>query len=224
MQVVKKQRARSHEDKQVKRRKLLDAGRRLFSENGYPSTSIEMITEAAGYGTGTFYTYFSSKTEIFRVLYGEGIEILHEKVKEAVSWPGMTSSARLSAIASTYYHFFREHRDYFDILSILHLKQRDFDEVNEMVEHLTEMAAALLQTIEGVIGRGIEQGEMMAMDPWKATCFLWGMMDGIMLLEQRRNLELIGMDLEDVIKQGLEIVFYGIFRSDSGRPVPGGGC
>jgi AcrR family transcriptional regulator len=217
MQVVKKQRARTFEDKQLKRRKLLDAARRLFSENGYPSTSIEMITEASGYGTGTFYTYFSSKTEIFRVLYGEGIEILHEQVKEAVSWPGMSVSARLSAIASTYTRFFREHRDYFDILSILHLKQRDFDEVNEMVDHLNELAAALLQTIQGVIEQGVEQGEMVTMDPWKATCFLWGMIDGIMLLEQRRNLEFTGLELEDVIKQGLEIVFFGMFRSGGKR-------
>jgi len=228
MQTVKKQRARTDQDKQVKRRRLLDAARRLFSEHNYQSTSIEMITEAAGYGTGTFYTYFSSKTEIFRTLYAEGIQICHAMMKEAVSWPGMTALARLSAVASSYFRFYREHRDYFDILSILHLRQKDFDfvEPDEMVSHLTRLAAALLQTIEEVISDGIESGELARMDPWKATCSLWGMMDGIMLLEERRNLELMGMELEDVLKQGVEIIFYGMVRSGEGSRIipktPGG--
>lgn len=228
MQTVKKQRARTDEDKQIKRRRLLDAARRLFSEHNYQTTSIEMITEAAGYGTGTFYTYFSSKTEIFRTLYAEGIQICHAMMKEAVSWPGMTALARLSAIASTYHRFYREHRDYFDILSILHLRQKDFDfvEPDEMVSHLMELSAALLQTIEQVISDGIESGELAPVDTWKATSALWGMMDGIMLLEERRNLELMGMQLEDVFKQGVEIIFYGMVRAgeDSrSKPKPRGG-
>ena len=68
MRAIKKQRARTDEDKQIKRRRLLHAGCGFFSENGCQSTSIEIITAAAGYGSGTFYPSFSSKTEIFRVL------------------------------------------------------------------------------------------------------------------------------------------------------------
>jgi AcrR family transcriptional regulator len=214
MEPEKRQRARSDEDKQIKRRRLLDAARRLFSEHNYPSTSIEMITEAAGYGTGTFYTYFSSKTEIYRILYAEGIEIFHAMVKEAIGWPGMTALARLSAIAGAYYRFYREHRDYFDILSILHLRQKDFDEPNDMVEYLTELATALLKTVEGVIAEGIERGELAPTDSWEATCSLWGMMDGIMLLEERRNLELLGLELDRVMKQGVRIIFYGLARQE----------
>lgn len=218
MQAVNKQRARTREDKALKRRRLLDSARELFSENGYSSTSIEMITEAAGVGTGTFYSYFSSKIEVFRVLYGEGIETLHEMIREAVSWPGMSASARLSALASAYHRFFKEHRDLFDILTILHLKQRDFQEVEVLIDRVVEQSAALFGTIQGVIEQGAERRELNPLDPWKATCSLWAMMNGMMLLEQQGNLEYVGLALEDVFKQGLEILLYGMVRPERWPP------
>jgi len=212
MQARKKQRARSQEDKDLRRRKLLDSARGLFSENGYASTSIEMITEAAGVGTGTFYSYFSSKIEVFRVLYGEGIETLHAMIREAVSWPGMSTSARLSALAGAYYRFFREHRDLFDILTILHLKQRDFQEFEVLIDRVVEQSAGLFGTIQAVVEQGKDLGELNPMDPWKATCCLWSMMNGMMLLEQQGNLPYVGLSMEEVFKQGLEILLYGMVK------------
>ena len=197
---------------------MLDSARRLFPEHGYQGTSIEMITEAAGYGTGTFYTYFSSKTDIFRTLYGEGIKIFHTMVKEAHSWPGMTAPSKLSAIAGAYHRFHKDHRDYYDILSILHLRQKDFEEHHELLDYVIETGADLLKTIQGVLVEGMDRGEITPIDPWKATCFLWGMMDGVMLLEERKNLDLVGLNLEDIIKQGMEIVLYGMLPGKKADP------
>ncbi len=42
---MKKQRARSIEDNELKRRNLLDSTRRLFPERGYQGTSIEFLVK-----------------------------------------------------------------------------------------------------------------------------------------------------------------------------------
>ncbi|UCF97468.1 MAG: TetR/AcrR family transcriptional regulator [Spirochaetaceae bacterium] len=44
-----------------KRDLFLKVGERLFSRYGYKDVNIEDITKEAGVGTGSFYTYFSSK-------------------------------------------------------------------------------------------------------------------------------------------------------------------
>ncbi|PRZ42861.1 TetR family transcriptional regulator [Antricoccus suffuscus] len=66
---------------QKTRRHLLDAARRVFERTGYIDTSIEDIVKEAKVSRGSFYTYFATKLDVFRVLSAE----VGAKVAEAVS-------------------------------------------------------------------------------------------------------------------------------------------
>lgn len=57
------------------RNKLLAAGRDIFSRIAYADVRVTDITGLAGVASGTFYTYFDSKEEIFREI---AAEVLHE--------------------------------------------------------------------------------------------------------------------------------------------------
>lgn len=50
------------------RSELLEAAARLFVERGFEGSSIEAITEEAGYTRGAFYSNFGSKAELFAEL------------------------------------------------------------------------------------------------------------------------------------------------------------
>ena len=50
------------------RQNLLDAARAAFDQHGYADTTVEHIVNRAGVARGSFYTYFESKTDIFRHL------------------------------------------------------------------------------------------------------------------------------------------------------------
>lgn len=52
---------------------LLKIGERLFSQHGYRDVSIRDITNAAGLGMGSFYTYFQSKEQLYDAII-DGIE------------------------------------------------------------------------------------------------------------------------------------------------------
>jgi AcrR family transcriptional regulator len=45
-------------------KRILDTAMRLFMEQGYASTTVEAITEAADIGKGTFFNYFPSKEHL----------------------------------------------------------------------------------------------------------------------------------------------------------------
>lgn len=52
----------------LRKRQVLDAALQLFTEKGYHNTSIQDILGKAGISKGTFYNYFSSKTECFTAI------------------------------------------------------------------------------------------------------------------------------------------------------------
>jgi AcrR family transcriptional regulator len=51
-----------------RKQQLLDAAARLFAEQGYASTRVVDIVEAAGVAKGLFYWYFENKEALFREL------------------------------------------------------------------------------------------------------------------------------------------------------------
>src|SRR6266404_8070958 len=65
--------------------RILSEAIRLFDNQGYTSTTVEQITEAADVGKGTFFNYFPSKDHIllslFAMLSGE-FEQLEQEAQE----------------------------------------------------------------------------------------------------------------------------------------------
>lgn len=63
------------EQNKVKKRKcILDAAIKLFSEKGYAQTSIEELAREAGIGKGTVYSYFQTKRDIVRAFCDDLLE------------------------------------------------------------------------------------------------------------------------------------------------------
>ncbi len=210
-----KLRARSDADKEIRRRKLLDHALELFSRFGFQGTSIDMITEKAGVSTGTFYLYFKNKVEIYRVLNTEGVDILYVLMEEAISWPGMTPSAQLLAIAASYYKFSTEYRGYYNILAILSINQKDFLKEKRMLEALNEKGKKILELVETILKKGVETGELQEMDTWQTSNALWGMMDGLILLDFRRVEGVTGRTFKELFKRGIEILTSGLLTTTS---------
>ena len=54
------------QNKITKRKSIIEAAIRLFSDKGYEQTSIEELAREAGVGKGTVYSYFETKKDIVR--------------------------------------------------------------------------------------------------------------------------------------------------------------
>jgi AcrR family transcriptional regulator len=56
------------------RRRIIDAAERVFERDDYLTVGVEDIVKEAGVSRGSFYTYFPSKLEVFRVVAAEVTE------------------------------------------------------------------------------------------------------------------------------------------------------
>jgi AcrR family transcriptional regulator len=102
------------------RNQLARHGTRLFTEQGYHSTSVDQIVDSVGVGKGVFYWYFSSKEEFFaslvdeawrdlrslqEVVIGDEVDALRRLelyLRATVAWTAENAErARLFAVAET---------------------------------------------------------------------------------------------------------------------------
>lgn len=71
-----------------KKQNILDAAYSLFIQKGYNSTSIQDILDEAGISKGTFYNYFTSKTEcLIAILESVANEIRQKRMEAAAGKP-----------------------------------------------------------------------------------------------------------------------------------------
>ena len=53
------------ESKEVTRVRLIEAAEQLFIRKGFDDTSVDEISETAGYSRGAFYSNFDDKDQVF---------------------------------------------------------------------------------------------------------------------------------------------------------------
>jgi AcrR family transcriptional regulator len=98
------------------RARLIEAAREVFCERQYLDTNVAEIVERAGVSHGTFYTYFSSKEEIFReVALGLQRELLAARDEAARIEEG-TLLERVERTNRTYLAAYREHAALFAVI------------------------------------------------------------------------------------------------------------
>jgi AcrR family transcriptional regulator len=96
-------------------RKLLEAAAQEFGERGFHEAAITGITARAGVALGTFYTYFTSKEELFRALVQDMSDAVRAHVAEAVaSAPDRLAAERIGLAA--FIAFVRRHPELYRII------------------------------------------------------------------------------------------------------------
>lgn len=200
---MEKQRARTTEEKELRKIKLLSSAKKIFSEYGFQGTKITMITEDAGLSPAAFYLYFKNKIEIYRILSIEGTDLLTKMVEKALSVKAKKCAPRIKALAEAYFGFFQKERAYYDIITVHHLGQKDFFRNMNLVPQLEKQSLDLLKILAMIIEEGIHSGEFKKLNAWKTAVTLWGMMDGVLLMEVRKTTGYIDLDIKSLTAQFL---------------------
>lgn len=67
------------------RKKIIAAGMRLFSRDGYHGTSSKKIAADAGVAIGSFYNYFADKKALLLAVHGQHMQRVHDLIAQRVS-------------------------------------------------------------------------------------------------------------------------------------------
>ncbi len=132
---------------QERRQRLLHCAQELFVEKGYADTPVREIIMRSGYGTGTFYNYFTDKEEILKVL-------LEEFAEEIIS----TISNYYSTEADLYRRFIETKRITMEVFT----RNEALSEIYSRATGVSDAIDRCLQQFEdkllGFYSRNIEYG------------------------------------------------------------------
>jgi AcrR family transcriptional regulator len=100
-----------------RKQQLFDAAAQLFAEQGYASTRVVDIVDAAGVAKGLFYWYFENKEALFRELAADIRHKLRRTQRNAIDRhaPGLVRIAQ-GTVASV--RFMAEHSSFFALLEV----------------------------------------------------------------------------------------------------------
>ncbi len=201
---------RQEAERRERRKRILDAGRRVFLKKGYLGTSIRAIALEAELSPGLIYFYFSGKDEIYGRVCEEAFHIAVELLERASLKKG-SFRERLGALAWAYVEFYREYPEYFDILSFKDMGFKKVglpEELHRLLENLSQKS---LSFVKAAVDDAVQDGEIPAGEEgWALTFALWGAVEGALYIHKRGYLDPAGVSLEDLLALQLRILGDGM--------------
>ena len=98
------------------RRRLIEAGTKLFARRGFARTRATDISREAGVAVGTLYLHFTDKEELLREILFQGFEEIHAAVRRIAETKHTTVRESVRAHAEALVGYAAEHPALFQIL------------------------------------------------------------------------------------------------------------
>ena len=174
-----------NERKNVKTQAIVRAALDLFSRKGYPLTSIEQISEAAGIGKSTVYEYFATKEALFEAAitaaadaWISGLEAVGRETDDAVQ--------RLRGIADLFmvYHCVDDHPEQGLFIEVLSQTLRQGGVFSNRPHMIRQIYRRVVNIVGGYLLDGISTGQLrpeIARDAEKIAIHFLATLDGIQI-------------------------------------------
>jgi len=183
--------ARSQEDIDLIREKILDAALAIISAHGFKYFSMRKLASSLGMSATTIYNYYSSKDELYLMILTRGFDLLYKDLLEIFN-ARENPLERLKDMVRAYVSFGIKEANYYNIMFTSDApKYRDYIGTDiepvayfekETALRLVDLAAQVIQELAG-INPGISQD-----DPRYLAIKLWSFLHGIIALSNSRVL------------------------------------
>jgi len=214
-------RERQTRERETVRRKILNAARTLFLNEGYANVSMRKIAEQIEYSPGAIYSYFTSKEDIFFALAEEGLQFVRAHC--AAASRASSPVDRVREAMWRFYTFSKDQPEYFSLIfvdSAVPRISRDWERFSSMRELRSEVEHDIQQCIdEGVFPRVESSGAVFRI--------LWTAAYGAAVFRLSHRLapgedsDALAHDLIDAAFAGLRhgIEFHFTAASDTREPL-----
>ena len=141
------------------RRRILEAGMRQFSRQGYYATSEKDLVEMAQVSMGEFYEYYSSKEDLLLDLAEEGVRVFRMRVSEEIaSVSDMLERIRIAIPVA--FQVIVENREIYTMF----LEESVLSDV-PYERKLAQIMALIVKDLRVTIIRGIKDGSIRRVHP-----------------------------------------------------------
>ena len=143
---------------------IADAALALFGERGFAATRLEDVAAKAGVSKGTLYLYFPTKEDLFRAVLRQGLLPNMEAMERAAAADRGPAPAMLRRIAAHLLGLLDTNLT--AIPKLVLAEAGNFPTIARL--YADEVVTRSMALLTGILRRGIERGELRAVDPQAA--------------------------------------------------------
>ena len=201
---------RKEREKLARKKAIIDAAREVFFEHGFQATTMDQIAEVAEVSKGSLYLHFPTKEELYVTILIQGLEMLLQRFQKAVQ--GVKDwETRIRNIGKAYYDFYREERNYSQILFLLQHGEIAPKVSDQVIQTTFEMGLSCLNILCRAIEAGMAKQEIREQNAMELAVILWGSMNGIILLhEEEEHKKIIPTSLDSMIQRAITLLIDGL--------------
>lgn len=199
--------ARWRRRKEARPGELLDAALDCFAERGFAATRLEDVAARAGVTKGTAYLYFKSKEELFKAVVRAFVVPTIEHIESAVEQPG-SAMEQIERVVGAWVE--KVYGGRIGALPKLMIAEAgNFPELAQF--YRDEVVRRMLQVLTGVLRRGIERGELRAVDVRQAAlCVLSPVMVATLLKHSFGQSGALPIDVAALARCHVELLRRGL--------------
>lgn len=196
-------------EKELRRKQILDAARKLLFETGMKAISINKIASEAELGVGTIYFYYKNKEEIFAALQEEGLKLLHKEI-EKIYKIKKKADKKLKEMGFTYLQFTNKKKDYFDIISYF-LSSSEVIFPPKLKTQIDLSGNKIISLIASTVDDGIKDGLFKSIDSRRFSIVFWGTIHGLVQFQKLKNTILHGDNHEEIYQYAIDSLVGGLY-------------
>ncbi len=156
---------------------ILQAAEKLFAKKGFYPTTIDEIAKEAKSAKGTIYLYFNNKEDLFFSVIETKLDLLLDKIQEAVEKPG-SASQRIKTAISIHLKFLEENKNFFKIMQSFPEGLKKKLE-RKLKGRVVEKQSRYIEILDRLIQEAIDRKEIKALDSKKLAVILMGIVHSL---------------------------------------------
>ncbi len=156
---------------------ILQAAEKLFAKKGFYPTTIDEIAKEAKSAKGTIYLYFNNKEDLFFSVIETKLDILLNKIQEAVEKPG-SASQRIKTAISIHLKFLEENKNFFKVMQSFPEGLKKKLE-RKLKGRVVEKQSRYIEILDRLIQEAIDRKEIKALDSKKLAVILMGIVHSL---------------------------------------------
>lgn len=190
------------------RKALLDAGGKLFSEQGVERTTVDDIAAEAGVSVGSLYVHFGSKESLLLELIDQALEINEQYMRA----PEASSPlARVLIAGEWYFRFAMEQTVAFRFVAMRVLEPDQVSTNDEANARIATRVQRIVTQVAADLQQAMDDGEIGPQPIDTAMIFLWGAWNGVAGLVLRQDaLSVTEATAELALRRGREVLIRGL--------------
>lgn len=142
--------SRKERERLTRESEVLSAAEKLFTSNGFESTTMEEIARASEFTKRTVYQYFTSKENLFYAVILSGIKRMFSYIEEEVA-AGKNGFEKLTGIRQALYRYMKEYPDIYRLMNYTQYIKSDpagIPNFQELAQYNSQLFTLFRQLVE----------------------------------------------------------------------------